>query len=73
VKNPTLQRLNQEARGLFGKFRTLRFEHVPRELNKEADRLAIQAVDEWLATEGADYVPPRPPPRLFEDGDSREG
>ena len=73
VKNPTLQRLNQEARGLFGKFRTLRLEHVPRELNKEADRLANRAVDEWLATEGADYEPPRPAPRLFEDGGGHGG
>jgi ribonuclease H / adenosylcobalamin/alpha-ribazole phosphatase len=72
VKHPTLQRLNQEARGLFGKFRTLQLEHVPRELNTEADRLANQAVDEWLATEGADYVPPRPPPKLFEEGEGPE-
>jgi ribonuclease H / adenosylcobalamin/alpha-ribazole phosphatase len=66
VKNPTLQRLHTEARALVSGFRRVRIEHVPRELNKEADRAANEGVDEWLAGEGADYVPPEPAPRLWE-------
>ena len=67
VKNPTLQRLHEEVRALARGFRRgVRYEHVPRERNKEADRLANRGVDEWLAGEGADYEPPAPAPRLWE-------
>jgi ribonuclease HI len=44
---PLHRRLRELARG----FRTVRFEHVPRERNTEADRLANQGVDGWLARE----------------------
>ncbi|MDP9242973.1 MAG: ribonuclease HI family protein [Actinomycetota bacterium] len=53
VKNPTLQRLHAEARSLAKSFRVVRYEHVPRERNTEADRLANLGVDEWLAAGGA--------------------
>jgi probable phosphoglycerate mutase len=66
VKNPTLQVLNQEARKLLEKFSRVKLENVPRERNKHADRLANRGVDEWLATEGADWSPEPPPARLFE-------
>jgi ribonuclease H / adenosylcobalamin/alpha-ribazole phosphatase len=66
VKNPTLQRLHTEARGLAAGFQTVTFEHVPRERNREADRQANLGVDRWLATEGADYVPAEPAPELFD-------
>ena len=66
VKNPTLQRLHAEARALLSGFERHGIEHVPRELNKDADRSANQGVDEWLAGEGIDYVPPEPAPRLWE-------
>jgi ribonuclease H / adenosylcobalamin/alpha-ribazole phosphatase len=66
VKNPTLQRLHGEVRGLAQAFRDVHYEHVGREMNKEADRLANRGVDEWLAGEGADYEPPAPAPRLWE-------
>jgi ribonuclease HI len=69
VKHPTLQRLNQEARRLLAEFPTVRLEQVPRERNKEADRLANLGVDEWLAGEGAGYEPPGPSPQLFEEDD----
>jgi ribonuclease HI len=52
VKNPTLQRLHAEARSLAREFSSVRYEHVPRERNKEADRLANLGVDEWLAAGG---------------------
>jgi ribonuclease HI len=67
VKDPTLRRLHEEARRLIAGFDEVALEHVPRELNAEADRLANQGVDEWLETEeGRAYRPPEPPPRLFE-------
>ncbi len=49
VKNPTLQRLHEEARALMKGFEEVSLEHVPREMNKEADRLANEGVDAWLA------------------------
>ena len=66
VKNPTLIRLHREARGLLGRFGPVSLEHVPRELNREADRLANQGVDEWLAGPGRGYRAPGPAPALFE-------
>jgi ribonuclease H / adenosylcobalamin/alpha-ribazole phosphatase len=65
VKNPTLIRLHGEVRELMGRFAEVRFEHVPRELNKQADRLANAGVDAWLAGPGRHYRRPKPPPGLF--------
>ena len=73
VKNPTLQRLHHEARQLLTGFRSARLKHVPREQNKEADRLANRGVDEWLAGDGAGYAPPGPAARLFEGEEPAEG
>jgi ribonuclease HI len=67
VKNPTLQRLHEEARALVRGFRQVSLEHVPREENAEADGLANLGVDEWLATEGAGWRRPEPPPDLLEE------
>jgi len=66
VKNPTLQVLHQEARRLLRGFGRWDVRHVPRERNRHADRLANEGVDRWLATEGASYRPPQPPPRLWD-------
>jgi ribonuclease HI len=68
VKKPTLQRLHEEARALIRGFDQVAIEHVPREQNTEADRLANQGIDAWLAGEGRDYTPPEPSPPLFEGG-----
>ena len=46
VKNPGLQPLFEEARSLVKRIGVVRFEHVRRELNKDADRLANEAMDE---------------------------
>lgn len=46
VKNPGLLPLYEEARGLMRKVGRVTFEHVRRELNKDADRLANEAMDE---------------------------
>ena len=51
VKNPGLQPLWEQAHGLAKRIRRVQFEHVRRELNKEADRLANEAMDE-AATRG---------------------
>ena len=50
VKNPGLQPLYQDARALIGRIGRVTFEHVRRELNKEADRLANLAMDEAAAS-----------------------
>jgi ribonuclease HI len=46
VKSRGLQPLYEEARALVRRIGTVRFEHVPRELNADADRLANEAIDE---------------------------
>ena len=46
VKNAGLQPLYEEARGLVRQLRKVTFEHVRREYNKDADRLANEAMDE---------------------------
>jgi ribonuclease HI len=46
VKNPGLQPLYEEARALVRQIGRVKFEHVRREQNKEADRLANEAMDE---------------------------
>jgi ribonuclease HI len=67
VKNPTLIVLHERVRALVARFpRGVRFEHVPRERNREADRLANRGVDEWLAGPGSAYRRPQPEPGLFE-------
>jgi ribonuclease H / adenosylcobalamin/alpha-ribazole phosphatase len=65
VKNPTLIRLHAEARSLAAQFEKVGYEHVRRERNREADRLANRGVDEWLAGPGKDHRPPRAAPELF--------
>jgi probable phosphoglycerate mutase len=46
VKHPGLQPLWEQARSLARQIHDVRYEHVRREFNKEADRLANQAMDE---------------------------
>ena len=50
VKTPHLQPLHRRVRTLAASFGTIRFEHVHRERNTEADRLANAGVDAWLAS-----------------------
>jgi ribonuclease HI len=52
VKTAHLRPLHGRVRELAAGFDTIRFEHVPRERNTEADRLANEGVDAWLASEG---------------------
>ena len=60
------ERYVHEARELLRGFRRWDVRHVPREKNRDADRLANEGVDRWLATEGATYRPPQPSPRLWD-------
>jgi ribonuclease HI len=46
VKNPGLLPLYEEARRVAGRIGRVRFEHVRREFNMDADRLANEAMDE---------------------------
>jgi ribonuclease HI len=46
VKHPNLQPLYRDARTLVDRLDRVTFEHVRRELNVEADRLANKAMDE---------------------------
>lgn len=46
VKSPGLQPLHQQARALAQTLERVVYEHVGREQNKDADRLANQAIDE---------------------------
>ena len=49
VKNPGLLPLYEQARQLVGQIGRVSFEHVRREFNKDADRLANEAMDEAAA------------------------
>ena len=49
VKTPHLVPLHSEVVRLARGFASIRFEHVRRERNTEADRLANEGVDAWLA------------------------
>lgn len=50
VKNPGLQPLYEEAKQLAARIGRVRFEHVRREFNQDADRLANEAMDEAAAS-----------------------
>jgi ribonuclease HI len=52
VKTPHLQPLHRRVLQLAAGFERIRFEHVPRARNAEADRLANVGVDTWLASHG---------------------
>ncbi len=43
VKNPGLQRLHMQVRELMRGFAKVHYEHVPREMNTQADALALEA------------------------------
>jgi ribonuclease H / adenosylcobalamin/alpha-ribazole phosphatase len=49
VKTPHLKPLHREVREVAGSFDDVRYEHIRRERNTEADRLANEGVDAWLA------------------------
>lgn len=48
VKSPNLVPLHREVLEVAKRFHRVRYEHVRRERNTEADRLANEGVDRWL-------------------------
>ncbi len=52
VKHPNLKPLHATVREIASGFARVRYQHVPRERNKQADRLANVGVDEWLERRG---------------------
>src|SRR3954452_11266806 len=67
VKHEAMKPLASQAAALVRQLPSVRFQHIPRELNTHADRLANQAMDdaarglEW--TERAEVPEPEPEPR----------
>jgi len=49
VKTAHLQPLHRQVRDLARTFRSVEYEHVPRDQNAAADALANKGVDDWLA------------------------
>lgn len=47
VKHPEIIPLNKEAKKLFTNYKDISIGHIPREQNRDADRLANQAIDEY--------------------------
>ena len=45
VKHPDLKPLFEQAKSLISQIKNVSFKHIPRELNKQADQLANQAMD----------------------------
>jgi ribonuclease HI len=60
VKNPGLRPLEQQARQMIARLESFSIEHVPRERNSEADRLANRALDAAQARKR--HQVPAPPP-----------
>ncbi len=54
VKAPHLLELFAHVKTEMARFEAVRLEHVPREQNREADRLANEGVDDWLKGRRAD-------------------
>ena len=52
MKTAHLQPLHRRVRELAAGFDGVTYEHVPRERNVDADRLANEGVDAWLAAHG---------------------
>jgi probable phosphoglycerate mutase len=48
VRHPEIITLNKKAKQLMQNFKSITIQHIPRELNREADRLANLAIDEYL-------------------------
>jgi probable phosphoglycerate mutase len=68
VKHPDMQVLASEAAALVRQFDEVRFQHMRREFNKHADRLANEAMDAaaagrtWVAPQAAGAEPPAAEP-----------
>ena len=72
VKNPTLQDLHACAKQLIAQLDWFSIDHALREHNREADRLANEAMDKGTGRVAAGASPARPSPQEFE-GIVRDG
>jgi ribonuclease HI len=72
VKNPTLQDLHARAKELIAQLDWFSIDHALREHNREADRLANEAMDKGTGRVAAFASPARPSPQEFE-GIVRDG
>ncbi len=70
VKNPDLKRLFDQAKTLISGFKSFSIEHVSREQNREADRLANLAMDNHPADDSAtpQGLTPRKVLAIYQDG-----
>jgi len=66
VKSPGLKPLHDRALGLIARLESFSIQHVPREANRQADRLANQALDE--AAGGVDTSASHPAPAAQAQG-----
>jgi ribonuclease HI len=73
VKSPSLQELNRYARELIAKLDWFSIEHVLRESNREADRLANAAMDKGRRPAVAVASPPPSPQSQEYEGVVRDG
>ena len=73
VKNPNLEVLYDRARALIAQFDTFRIEHVRREHNREADRLANETMDAAAKHKKTSQVPSTNPRPLRATATYRQG
>ncbi len=66
VKSPDLKPLHERTRQMIARLEAFSIEHVPRDQNREADRLANQALDATEGRAGLRPAPPVSPPALLE-------
>jgi ribonuclease HI len=66
VKNPTLQDLHARAKELIAQLDWFSIDHALREHNREADRLANEAMDKGTGRVAAGAPPTSPSPQEFE-------
>ena len=72
VNNPALKELHGKARGMIGQLDSFVITHVLREKNRDADRLANQAMDRGMGR-GADAGPSSPAAMREVNGVVRDG
>jgi ribonuclease H / adenosylcobalamin/alpha-ribazole phosphatase len=64
VKHSGLKPLHEVARALAGEFESIRFQAIPREHNRHADKLSNEGMDRWMA-ENPEFEPPEPEPETL--------
>lgn len=77
VRERSLRSLHSQVMSMLGRYRDWSIQHIPREENREADRLANQALDEAvdmpMAAGHRREVPPEEQPSLFPNEEEEGG